>query len=596
MADGAVAGGRTAWRGRLGTVPAAARPPLDVRRALQLALAAIWLLDGVLQFQGFMFTKGFSQMLAGTADGNPTVIAKPITWDANLIGHHMVALNAVFATIQLLLGLGIAYRPTARVALAASVLWSLGVWWFGEGLGGVLSGTASPLNGAPGAVILYALLAVLLWPADREVPAPFTAARAVGARVARALWAVLWLSLAYFALTPGNRAPQGVSGMIADMESGEPVWLGPAEGRGVAGRRPGAGCLGRPGGRAGADRRRGLPAGQDRQGRPSARHRGGRVHLGVRAGSRRRPGQRRDRRQLRPAARPAGVRLLAAGNRSADPGSRARGQRRAHNWRRGCMMTPAWILDIFAAIMLVVAAVSAARLVAARPWRRGAVVTDSDISHLLMGIAMAGVLAPGLATLPDGAWAAVFGVLTAWFGYRLVRDYQASGARALAAGHCAPHLVHSAAMIYMFLAITVPAAGGAGMTGMGAMSGMSTLSVPTLAFFFALLLAGYTIWDLDQLYSLQRGLVAGAAGAAAPALAGAATGIPGSGIGAGAVAGPGAGGMAADSPAGSGRASRGDATGGGRSGSVPVLDSVGTVVGCRIAMGVTMALMLFLMI
>ena len=35
-------------------------------------------------------------------------------------------------------------------------------------------------------------------------------------------------------------------------------------------------------------------------------------------------------------------------------------------------MTPAWILDIFAAIMLVVAAVSAARLVAARPWQRGA--------------------------------------------------------------------------------------------------------------------------------------------------------------------------------------------------------------------------------
>ena len=76
-------------------------------------------------------------------------------------------LNTIFATIQLLLGLGIAFRPTVRVALAASVAWSLGVWWFGEGLGGVLSGGASPLNGAPGAVILYALLAVLLWPADR---------------------------------------------------------------------------------------------------------------------------------------------------------------------------------------------------------------------------------------------------------------------------------------------------------------------------------------------------------------------------------------------------------------------------------------------
>jgi len=190
MTDVGVAGNRIAWRGRLGAEPVTARPSLDARRALQLVLAAIWLLDGVLQYQGFMFTNGangFSGMLGGSADGNPAVIAKPITWDATLIDHHMVLLNAIFATIQLLLGLGIAIRPTVRVALAASILWALGVWWFGEGLGGVLSGAASPLNGAPGAVIIYALLAVLLWPADRAAPAPFTAARAVGAHAARAL-------------------------------------------------------------------------------------------------------------------------------------------------------------------------------------------------------------------------------------------------------------------------------------------------------------------------------------------------------------------------------------------------------------------------
>jgi len=228
MTNVAVAGNRAAWRGRLGTEPVAARPTLDARRALQLVLAAIWLLDGVLQYQGFMFTagdNGFNGMLAGTASGNPGIVARPITWDATLVGHHIVLLNTIFATIQLLLGLGIAFRPTVRVALAASILWSLGVWWFGEGLGGVLNGGASPLNGAPGAVILYALLAVLLWPADRVNPAPFTAARAVGVQVARALWLVLWLSLAYFALTPDNRAPQGVNGMIAGMEGGEPVWL-----------------------------------------------------------------------------------------------------------------------------------------------------------------------------------------------------------------------------------------------------------------------------------------------------------------------------------------------------------------------------------
>jgi hypothetical protein len=225
MSDISVAGGRTARRGRLGTEARPARQAPDARRALQLALAAIWLLDAVLQDQSFMYSKAFAQMIGGTATGNPGIIARPITWNANLVEHHAVLLNTVFATIQLLIGLGIAFRPTVRVALAGSIAWASAVWWFGEGLGGVLSGTASPLNGAPGAVIIYALLAVLLWPADRGARAPFTAARAVGARVARALWLVLWLSLAYFALTPANRAPQALNGMITAMETGEPGWL-----------------------------------------------------------------------------------------------------------------------------------------------------------------------------------------------------------------------------------------------------------------------------------------------------------------------------------------------------------------------------------
>ena len=141
---------------------------LDPRRALQLALGALWLLDGMLQFQPSMFGHGFAQLLAGSAQGNPAVVARPITWSAGLIGHHVAALNAIFAASQLLLGLGIAWRPAVKLALTASVAWSLAVWWLGEGLGGVLAGTASPVDGAPGAVLLYGLLAVLLWPADRH--------------------------------------------------------------------------------------------------------------------------------------------------------------------------------------------------------------------------------------------------------------------------------------------------------------------------------------------------------------------------------------------------------------------------------------------
>ena len=72
------------------------------RRALQLALATLWLLDAVLQYQTFMFSQGFPRMLAATATGNPAGVAGPVTWSAHLIGTHPGAANAAFATLQLL--------------------------------------------------------------------------------------------------------------------------------------------------------------------------------------------------------------------------------------------------------------------------------------------------------------------------------------------------------------------------------------------------------------------------------------------------------------------------------------------------------------
>lgn len=171
-------------------------------------------------------------------------------------------------------------------------------------------------------------------------------------------------------------------------------------------------------------------------------------------------------------------------------------------------MTPTWILDILAALMLVVAAVSAARLGLARPWRKGTVVTDADVSHLFMGIAMAGMLASGLTTLPDRAWEVIFALLAVWFGYRVVSDARSNGARALAGGHCAPHLVHSAAMLYLFAALAAPSAAGSGtsmpsMPGMPGMAGGTpggtpTLHAPTLALILALLLIAFTVHDMDR--------------------------------------------------------------------------------------------------
>ena len=277
-------------------------------------------------------------------------------------------------------------------------------------------------------------------------------------------------------------------------------------------------------------------------------------------------------------------------------------------------MTPNWLLDLVAAFTLVVAGVSAARLAVARPWRAGSVIIDTDIAHLLMAIAMAGMLTPSLRTFPSAVWEVIFAGLIVLFGFRVVRDARANGLRALAAGHCAPHLVHSASMLYMFLAIgpVGGSAGAAGMTGMSGMSGsMELLKYPTLAFVFTLILIGYGIWDLDQLsgkrYSLTsaRMPLAGIRATPAPALAGAEpaaaafSGPPPEGRAAGA-AGPAAGNadgraFPADPDAVGGGAG-GDGTGavGGRAGQF--LLSPAVTVGARVVMGAAMAFMLLILI
>jgi hypothetical protein len=199
----------------------------DRRRVLQLALAAVWLLDGVLQLQAAFFDSSFGKTMIGSmAQGNPTVIASPITWASRIIRDNPTWTNAIFAAIQISLGILIALRPTLKVGLASSVVWALGVWWVGEGLGGVLSGSADTASGAPGAVIIYALIAVLLWPSDPEVNAGTAeASRLVGTRVANALWLILWGSLSFFAVAGANRAAQALSGLVSGEATGEPGWI-----------------------------------------------------------------------------------------------------------------------------------------------------------------------------------------------------------------------------------------------------------------------------------------------------------------------------------------------------------------------------------
>ena len=202
-------------------------PVRITRRGLQLALGLIWVLDGALQYQPFMFSRGFaSQVIAPVGPGNPGWVAGPVAWTAAQIGSHLVLANSTFATLQLAIGLGILWPRTTRLALAASVPWAIGVWWLGEGLGGILMPTANPLTGAPGAVIIYALLAVLLWPGRPDGDSSAVAFRGpAGALPAQLAWLVFWGALAVQCLGPAYRPPDAVADAVLGTQAGEPGWL-----------------------------------------------------------------------------------------------------------------------------------------------------------------------------------------------------------------------------------------------------------------------------------------------------------------------------------------------------------------------------------
>jgi hypothetical protein len=201
------------------------------RRGLQVALGLIWLLDGALQYQPYMFSRGFaSQVIAPAGAGNPGWIAGPVAWTATQIGAHLLLANTSFATVQVAIGLGILCPRTTRLALAASLPWAVAVWWLGEGLGGNLTATANPVTGAPGAVVIYALLAVLLWPhrSDRDSRAVAYGGPAGTASV-QVAWLVLWCALAVECLGPAFRPPNALGGAVLGMEAGEPGWLASAD-------------------------------------------------------------------------------------------------------------------------------------------------------------------------------------------------------------------------------------------------------------------------------------------------------------------------------------------------------------------------------
>ena len=107
----------------------------DARRAILSALGLIWLLDGALQLQSFMYSNGFIEMLRDNATGQPLWLESAIEWGAHIAQRDLTAWNTLFALTQIAIGLGLLYRPTVKPALVLSFAWAFVVWWFAEAFG-----------------------------------------------------------------------------------------------------------------------------------------------------------------------------------------------------------------------------------------------------------------------------------------------------------------------------------------------------------------------------------------------------------------------------------------------------------------------------
>ena len=162
------------------------------------------------------------------------------------------------------------------------------------------------------------------------------------------------------------------------------------------------------------------------------------------------------------------------------------------------MANPAWLMIGLAVVTLSTAAYCAGRLVYAQA-RRQPTDFAVDAFHVVMGVAMAGMLVPSLAAVPNRTGLLAFGAATAWFAATLIRGWRAHRGSASAAH--AGHVLGGAAMVYMFWSMHSADPSGMSMPGM---THPGAEQLPAVGVVLAFGLLGYAWWTTLRLAGLTR--------------------------------------------------------------------------------------------
>lgn len=120
------------------------------------------------------------------------------------------------------------------------------------------------------------------------------------------------------------------------------------------------------------------------------------------------------------------------------------------------MLVRAWVDGPLAAIALATAAYCVGRLIAAAFLGRR-IEYDIDLTHVVMGVSMAGMLVSRLSFIGATVWKAVFTVAAAWYAVRIIVSSLGRQHRSHRMRHYTGHLLSTGVMLYMYVTPTAPA-------------------------------------------------------------------------------------------------------------------------------------------
>lgn len=187
-------------------------------RTIQIILGILWIFDGFLQLQPKMFTTAFvTQVVSPATQGQPGFVVGLMHFGITLFLSHPALFNTLFVLTQLSIGTLILFPKTLKIGLSLSIVWGLLIWVFGEGFGGIFSGQLL-LMGAPGAALIYVLLAMAVYPKPTKFSPKI-------AHWLAFVWLILWVGGGIFQLLPLNNSVSAMSRMVSVNSNGAPSWI-----------------------------------------------------------------------------------------------------------------------------------------------------------------------------------------------------------------------------------------------------------------------------------------------------------------------------------------------------------------------------------